>query len=158
MDEYSKMLGWWTEKAQGFEGGSYAKFRNTYYAAWKERWPDWNSQHAQTSSMVVYSAIQLWKRKSSGPRRLELRVPFAVLSPRVVKVERGLLRVSTTIRGFGYVELIPNSSHQQRLLEQAEKGLWQLGQVIMTREWAVISFIRDVDLVAERQPELGYPG
>jgi transposase len=154
IEEYSIMLGWWAEKAQGFEGRSYAKFRNTYYAAWRERWPDWNSQHAQTSSMVVYSAIQLWRRKPGGPRRLELRVPFAVLSPRIVKVEHGLLRVSTTIRDFGYAELIPNNSYQQKLLEQAEEKLWQLGQVILTPEWTIIPFTKDLDITRERHLEL----
>lgn len=154
MEEYSRMVGWWAEKARGFGGGSYARFRNTYYAAWKKRWPEWNSQHAQTSSMVAYSALSLWRKRVKTPRMLELRMAFAVLSPRVVKVEHSLLRISTTIRSFGYAELIPNSSHQQKILEQVEEGLWQLGQVILTPGWAIISFIRDVDLTAEKQPEL----
>lgn len=154
MEEFIKMLGWWAERARGFGDGPYARFRNTYYAAWKKRWPEWNSQHAQTSSMVAYSALSLWRKRAKTPRKLELRMAFAVLSPRVVKVEHSLLRISTTIRSFGYVELISNSSHQQKILEQAEEGLWQLGQVILTRGWAVIPFIRDVDLTAERQLEL----
>lgn len=154
MEEYSKMVGWWAERARGFGGGPYSRFRNAYYAAWRGRWPRWNSQHGQTSSMVAYSTLNLWKKPEHRPRRLEPHTPFAVLSPRVVKVEHSLLRISTTIRSFGYAELVPNSPHQQKLLEQAGEGLWQLGQVILTLEWAIIPFIEDVDMAAERPLEL----
>jgi len=63
----------------------------------------------------------------------------------MLKIEKGYLRITarrTKVKEdrYIYVELEPLNKQQRELLKQVEKRLWKIGQVILAREWALISF------------------
>jgi len=150
--EYPKMVEWWIERAEGFSGGSFATFRKKFYKEWKEDWKGYHSQHAQTSCLVAYSALQLWRSPAERLKFSELKWHFAVVSPKLVRIENGWLCFATKLERTAHVRLIPDSPRQKRLIEQAENGYWQIGQSIVTPEWTVIPFTRYVNLTSEGEP------
>ena len=150
MVQYPNMVKWWINRAEEFSEGAFNKFRNQFYEAWKKEWKGYNSQHAQTSSLVAYSALQLWKGDAERSKPLELKWNFAVISPRIVKIEDGTLVFPTKIPKKAHVRLIAENPRQQALLEQAQNAHWQVGQSILTPEWCSIPFTRYLDLTSEK--------
>lgn len=151
MAEYPKMVEWWIKRTVEFGGGSYAVFRKHFYKEWKKEWDGYYSQHAQTSSLVAFSGVQLWKKPDERLKIPELKWRFIVVSPREVKIEKGELLFSTKIGEIAHVKIIPEDQRLRRLLVQAENGYWQVGQSIVTPEWAVVSFTSYLDLSTERE-------
>jgi hypothetical protein len=151
--EFGQMVEWWVENGLKTPKKSYSEFRRAFYEKWRRRWEGWHSQHAQTSSMVAYKLLKLsTKHRISIPT--VFKMPLAFLSPWTVKLENKILRVSIGERTYGYVKLFPDSKHQQKLLEQAEAGLWKIGQTTITPRWAIITFTTTLNLQEESKPEL----
>ena len=150
MVQYPNMVKWWINRAGEFTVGSFSKFRNQFYEDWKKDWKGYNSQHAQTSSLVAYSALQLWKGDAEKTKSLDLKWNFAVISPRIVRIEDGGLVFPTKLSKHAHVKLIPENPRQQALLEQAANEHWQIGQSIITAEWCTVPFTRYLDLASEK--------
>jgi len=150
MAQYPNMVKWWAGHTAEFTEGSFSKFRNQFYEAWKREWKGYNSQHAQTSSLVAYSALQLSKGNAEKLKSLELKWNFAVISPRIVKIEDCELVFPTKLSRHAHVKLIPENPRQQTLLEQATNKHWQIGQSIVTPEWCDVPFTRYLDLTLEK--------
>ncbi|MEM2597733.1 MAG: hypothetical protein QXT50_03595 [Thermofilum sp.] len=140
IQEFALMVKWWAERGRDFEGGPYEKFRKKHYSEWVERWRGWNRQLIHTSVHVAYERLKLSERPENRPKTVNLNVNFAIIHPRMVRVERGRLRISTVRGAYAYARLIPESRHQERLLEQAEAGVWSVGQVVLTERLAVVPF------------------
>ncbi|MEM2778321.1 MAG: hypothetical protein QXH00_06495 [Candidatus Jordarchaeales archaeon] len=138
--EFASMVKWWAERGRDFEGGPYEEFRKKHYGEWCERWRDWNRQLIHTSVHVAYERLKLSESPENRPKTVNVDVNFAVVHPKMVKVEGGRLRVSTVKEGYAYVKLIPKCLHQKRLLEQVEAGVWRIGQTVLTEKWAVLPF------------------
>jgi len=151
LDIYPKMVKWWIEKAAEFSGGSFAAFRKKFYQEWKEDWKGYHSQHAQTSCLVAYSTLRLWKGQVERLKTSELKWSFAVISPLLTRIENGELCFATKIDKTANVRLTPDSPRQEKLLMQAENGYWQVGQSIVTPKWTVIPFNRYIDLTSKRE-------
>ena len=149
MAQYPNMVMWWIKRAGAFSEGSFSKFRNQFYEAWKNEWKGYNSQHAQTSSLVAYSALQLWRGTAEKAKPMELKLSFAVISPRNVKIEDGQLVFPTRLSRHAHVKLVPENPRQQVLLEQAANEHWQIGQSIVTPQWCAVPFARYLDLTSE---------
>lgn len=150
MVQYPNMVRWWISRAEEFTEGSFNMFRNQFYEAWKNEWKGYNSQHAQTSSLVAYSALQLWKERFEITKSLELKWNFAVISARIVKIEDGTLVFPTKLAKKAHVKLFAENARQQTLLEQAQNEHWQVGQSILTPEWCAVPFTRFLDLTSEK--------
>jgi hypothetical protein len=150
MVQYPNMVKWWINRAGEFTEGSFSKFRNQFYEGWKKEWKGYNSQHAQTSSLVAYSALQLWKESAEKTKALELKWNFAVISPRIAKIEDCKLVFPTKLPKKAHVKLIAENPRQQVLLEQAQNEHWQVGQSILTPEWCAVPFTRYLDLSSEK--------
>lgn len=150
ISQYPNMVTWWINHAKEFSGGSFSKFRKQFYTAWRNAWKGYNSQHAQSSSVVAYSSLQLSKENAAKPVTLELKLSFAVISPRIARIADGALVFPTTLSKHGHVKLIPENPRQQMLLEQAENKHWQVGQAIVTSEWSVVPFTRFLDLASDK--------
>ena len=142
--EFPKMVEWWVEMPKMFKGGSFAHFRKRFYGSWRKEWEGWHSQHAQTSCLVAYTVLQMWRKTGERTRGFGFR--FSVISPRVVWIEGGNLCFSTRIGCTGCVGLFPRNKHQKMLLEQAELEKWRVGQTILTPKWSVVPFTRYLDL------------
>lgn len=138
--EFASMVKWWAERAHGFSGRSYTDLRKAFYAEWTARWPSFNRQLIHTSASVASSKLQLQRRPEERPRHPDVEVRYAVLHPKMLKVAGNTLRISVAKGAYAYVELLPKSSHCERLLRQTEDGLWQLGQAVLTEKWIAISF------------------
>ena len=150
--QYPNMVNWWinqtsTVTAEEVPAGSFNEFRNHFYKNWKKGWNGYNSQHAQTSSLVAYSVLKLSKQLQT---KEELRYSFAVVSPRIVKIEDEKLVFPTKLSNKAHVQLIPKNPTQQALLEQVQNNHWQLGQSFLTAEWCAIPFTRFLDLTLEK--------
>jgi len=52
------------------------------------------------------------------------------------------------------VKLNPRDRRQSLLLEQAEKGVWRIGQVLLTGEWALIPLLKEAELLEAIDPVL----
>jgi hypothetical protein len=153
--EFRRMVEWWIEKARDSPRTlNYPEFRKRFYREWKEKWEGWNTQHAHTSSMLAYSLIRAYKPPSVRPEKPKFRTPVAVIHYWTVKLENGGLTVSTENGRKAYIRLEAKTRHQQKLLSQAKKGLWKIGQVILTPEWAIISFTKEINLEKENHPEI----
>jgi hypothetical protein len=81
---------------------------------------------------------------------LELKWNFAVISPRIAKIENRALVFPTKLPKRAHVKLIAENPRQQTLLEQAENEHWQVGQSILTPEWCSVPFTRYLDLASEK--------
>ncbi len=150
MVQYPNMVKWWISRAEEFVDGSFNKFRNQFYETWKNEWKGYNSQHAQTSSLVAYSALQLWKERSEKVKSLDLKWNFAVISARIVKIEDGALVFPTKLAKKAHVRLTAENPRQQLLLEQAQNEHWQVGQCTLTPEWCAVPLTRLLDLSVEK--------
>jgi len=142
IQEFALMVKWWAEKGEGFEGGPYEEFRKRHYNEWVERWPEWNRQLIHTSVHVAYDRLNLSAKPEDRPKTVNLDVNFAVLHPKMLKLEGERLRISVSSGrgGYAYARLIPKGFHQKKLLEQAQSGLWVLGQAIITKNWIMLPF------------------
>ncbi|MGD6805870.1 MAG: hypothetical protein ACQCN4_02805 [Candidatus Bathyarchaeia archaeon] len=147
--QYPNMVTWWIKRSQEFKEGSFSTFRNQFYDSWKKDWVGYNSQHAQTSSLVAYSALNLSKKKpQTNP--IELKWNFAVISPRIAKIEDETIVFPTKLTKKAHVKLIAKNSREKVLLEQAQNEHWQIGQSFLTPEWCAVPFTRFIDLTIER--------
>jgi hypothetical protein len=149
LGQYPNMVKWWISRAKEFNEGSFNEFRNQFYDTWKKDWSGYNSQHAQTSSLVAYSALNLSKQKPQI-KALELKWSFAVISPRLAKIEDKALVFPTKLSRKARIKLIAKTSQQEVLLEQAQNDHWQIGQSFLTPEWCAIPLTRFLDLTVER--------
>jgi hypothetical protein len=149
LNHYPTMVKWWVDQAKE-SPVSFSGFRNYFYNAWKSAWGTYNSQHAQTSCLVAYNLLKL----SEGQTRKEEEVKgnFAVISPRIVKIEDGeKLVFPTRPPKKGHVQLLPKNQTQKTLVEQAQNQYWQISQVFLTPNWCVIPFVRYLDLTKEKE-------
>ena len=163
LEEFPKMLEWWAEKALTYvdlRSGrqrdtryAYSMFRNAFYKEWREKWKEWNSQYAQTSSVVVHSSLQL-RHPNHASDKLNLRMRFATVHPKIVRVKDGVLRVSTRLEEYARIKLFPNSEYQRKMIDQAERRVWQIGHVFLTPEYTVIPLSKSIDISMERDPAL----
>ena len=90
------------------------------------------------------------ERGAEKTKSLDLKWNFAVISPRIVRIEDGGLVFPTKLSRHAHVKLIPENPRQQALLEQAANEHWQVGQSIVTPEWCAVPFTRYMDLASEK--------
>ena len=90
------------------------------------------------------------ERGAEKTKSLDLTWNFAVISPRIVRIEDGGLVFPTKLSRHAHVKLIPENPRQQALLEQAANEHWQVGQSIVTPEWCAVPFTRYMDLASEK--------
>jgi hypothetical protein len=140
IEEFAAMVRWWAEKAKGFPGRDYTGLRKTFYAEWVQKWPTLSRQLIHTSACVAASKLKLQRSVEERPKHPDVEVSYAVLHPKMLKITRGMLRVSTAKGQYCYIQLKPKNSYQKRLIEQAEEGLWQIGQAVLTKSWVMIPF------------------
>ncbi|MEM3489366.1 MAG: hypothetical protein QXO75_06910 [Nitrososphaerota archaeon] len=145
IDTFNRMVKWWVDRAGSQRWSSYRGFRGSFYRDWLKAFPEWSTQLAHTSSLEAYSRIRLYREPREWAIAAELNTPVAVLHPKMLKIEKGYLRITarrTKVKEdrYIYVELEPINKQQRELLKQVEKRLWKIGQVILAREWALISF------------------
>ena len=140
IEEFAAMVRWWAEKAKGFPGRDYTGLRKAFYAEWVQKWPALSRQLIHMSACVAASKLKLQRGVEERPKRPDVEVSYAVLHPKMLKVARDMLRVSKAKGEYCYVQLKPKNSYQRKLLEQAEEGLWQVGQAVLTRSWVMIPF------------------
>jgi hypothetical protein len=145
LNQFPNMVKWWTEQAKE-PPTAFSVFRNYFYSAWKIRWCDYNSQHAQTSSLTAYNLLRLSKMQTLR----ELKCSFAVISPRIVKIEDEKLVFPTKLSKKTHVQLVPKNPTQKTLLEQTQNEYWQIGQIFLTPNWCAIPFTRYLDLTCEK--------
>jgi len=156
---FPRMVEWWIGKAERImEGGlrrpvRYSEFRDMHYHEWRREFTDWNTHYAQTSSLVAYTETRL-RFPSYVRKGLRVKANFAVIHPNIVAVRNGCLRISTKPRLYSYVKLNPRDRRQSLLLEQAEKGVWRIGQVLLTGEWALIPLLKEAELLEAIDPVL----
>ncbi|MDR0460621.1 MAG: hypothetical protein LBH62_04190 [Nitrososphaerota archaeon] len=146
LSQYYRMVEWWTDhEKESFL--SFSGFRNQFYKSWRNDWKGYNSQHAQTSSLVAYNMVRLSKGQSIG----ELKRSFAVVSPRIAKIEDEKLVFPTKQSKKAHVQLLPKNPTQKTLLEQAQNQYWQIGQIFLTPDWCAIPFTKYLDLTKEKE-------
>jgi len=146
--QYTHMINWWLThgKQTAQEFGDFNAFRNKFYSEWKTDWKGYNSQHAQTSCMFAFKALNSKVQKSE-----ELQQRFVIVSPVLAKVEEKQTFVFTTLQAKkARVTLVPKTVAQGVLLEQALNMYWQIGQVFLTPTWCAIPFSREIDLTQEK--------
>ena len=159
LETFPRMVEWWIGKAERIiEKGlrrpvRYSEFRNMHYHEWCREFADWNTHYAQTSSLVAFTETRL-RFPSYVRRGLKVEANFAVIHPNIVAVRNGCLRISTRPKLYSYVKLNPRDRRQALLLEQAEKGVWRIGQVLLTREWALIPLLKEAELLEALDPAL----
>ncbi|MDR0373489.1 MAG: hypothetical protein LBI79_08045 [Nitrososphaerota archaeon] len=146
--QYPNMVRWWINRGKE-SAKSFGAFRGRFYRDWRMDWKGYNSQHAQTSSLVAYSVLSRPNQVQTGEVR---GGSFAVVSPRIVKVEDQQLVFSTMLAKRACVRLFPKNSTQRVLLEQAQNECWQIGQSLLTSQWCVIPFTKVFDLASENDP------
>jgi len=159
LEEFPRMVEWWIGKAESLiERGlrrpvRYSEFRNMHYYEWCRAFSGWNAYYAQTSSLVAYTETRL--RFPGGARRgLRVKTRFVVIHPNMVGVRNGCLKVSTKPRVFSYVKLAPKDRRQELLLEEAERRIWRIGQVLLTRDWALLPLLKQAELLEALDPVL----
>jgi len=148
--QYPRMINWWItrgrETVQEFK--DFNAFRNKFYSEWKTDWKSYNSQHAQTSCMFAFKTLN-----SNMPKNSEMKQSFVIISPVLAKIEENKTFVFTTLQTKkARVNLVSKTSAQSVLLEQALNKYWQIGQVLLTPNWCVIPFTREIDLTQEKDP------
>lgn len=146
--QYPRMIDWWftrgKESTQPFK--NFNAFRNQFYSEWKVDWRGYNSQHAQTSCMFAFKALN-----SNMQKRVEWKQSFVIVSPVLAKVEENQTLAFTTMQTKkARVTLVAKTSAQGVLLEQALNMYWQIGQVLLTPTWCAIPFSREIDLTQEK--------
>lgn len=108
---------------------------------------------AQTRSLVAYTEMRL-RFPSYVRRGFRVKAKFAIIHPNIVAARNGYLRISTKPRLYSFVKLNPSDRRQSLLLEQAEKGVWRIGQVLLTGEWALIPLLKEIELLEAIDPVL----
>jgi len=152
LSQYLRMIDWWFVHGRDVvqEFRDFNAFRNKFYSTWRVDWRGYNSQHAQTSCMFAYKALNLKVQKSE-----ELRQSFVIVSPVLAKVEENQTLVFTTVQTKkARVKLVAKTTAQSVLLEQALNMYWQIGQVFLTPTWCAIPFSREIDLTQEKDTTL----
>ena len=149
LNQYPNMVKWWIEQAKE-SPVSFSGFRNHYYSAWKNAWSNYNSQHAQTSSLSAYNMLKL----SKGQPIEELKYSFAVISPRIVKIEDEKLVFPTKQTKKARIQLFPKNQTQKTLLEQTQNKYWQINQILLTPNWCTIPLTRYLNLTQEKEDNL----
>jgi hypothetical protein len=149
LNHFPNMVKWWTDQVKE-SPTAFSVFRNHFYSAWKESWSDYNSQHAQTSSLTAYNMLRLSKMQ---PLK-ELKYSFAVVSQRIVKIEDEKLVFPTKLSKKAQVQLVPKNHTQTTLLEQTQNGYWKNGQIFLTPNWCAIPLTRYIDLTSEKEDTL----
>ncbi|MDR2203072.1 MAG: hypothetical protein LBE76_01970 [Nitrososphaerota archaeon] len=154
LSAYPRMINWWLtrgrESAVVFR--DFTALRNQFYNEWKEAWKGYNSQHAQTSCLLAFSML-----KSNVQIKAETALQnysFGCVSPALAKIEDEKLVFTTNLQKKTYVTLVPKTSVQCVLLEQAQNKHWQIGQVFLTPKWCNIPFTRYIDPTKEKDHPL----
>ena len=93
-------------------------------------------------------------RLSKGQPIEELKYSFAVISPRIVKLEDEKLVFPTKLSKKAHIHLLPKNPTQKTLLEQAQNQYWQIGQIFLTPNWCTIPLTRYLDLTKEKEDAL----
>ncbi|MDR2707674.1 MAG: hypothetical protein LBB87_02875 [Nitrososphaerota archaeon] len=146
---FRKFVQWWLDQAVG-SYRSYDDLRDSFYGKWRVDWKGYSSQHAQTSSLIAYGML-----KSSNQPSVKENLSFAVISPSIVKLEEGgRLVFPIGLAKKACVQLVPKTTMQQVLLEQALNGYWKLGQTFLTDKWCAIPFTRYLDLTKDEKDSL----
>jgi hypothetical protein len=146
--QYRKLVQWWIDQASETHR-SYDGLRDNFYSKWRVDWAGYNSQHAQTSSLVAHSILKSSKQTST--KEENFGYSFAVVSPSIVKIEDcERLVFPTRFAKKAQVRLITKTVAQRVLLEQAQNGYWKLGQTLITDKWCAIPFTRKLDLTSEK--------
>jgi len=149
LPQYVRMVRWWLGREKEV-GQVFRLYRNMHYVEWKRAWKGYQSQHAQSSSVIAYSALKAKER--NGCEVGVLGDGFASLSSRIVRVEGEKLVFPTVLSRRACVQLIIERGVQRVLLEQAQNRHWLVGQVYLTSNYCVIPFTRFVDLSGELDP------
>ncbi|MDR0373111.1 MAG: hypothetical protein LBI79_06095 [Nitrososphaerota archaeon] len=151
MPQYLNMVEWWLVRGREFAQRvrEFNVFRNQLYSEWAMDWKGYNSQHAQTSCLFALRALN-----ANVQSKQELKSSFAVVSPVSVKIEGKKFIFVTKHAKKAHVELLPKTSVQCVLLEQAQNQHWKIGQVFLTPKWCAVPFSKDLDLTQERDPAL----
>ncbi|MDR2707451.1 MAG: hypothetical protein LBB87_01720 [Nitrososphaerota archaeon] len=149
LNKYPNMVKWWIDQAKDMPA-SFSGFRNHFYGAWKYAWSNYNSQHAQTSSLAAYNMLKL----SKGQSIEELKYSFAIISPRIVKLEDEKLVFPTKLSKKAHIQLLPKNQTQKTLLEQTQNKYWQINQILLTPNWCTIPLTRYLNLTQEKEDDL----
>jgi len=149
LSQYPRMVDWWLSRGQDAtqEFMDFNAFRSHFYSEWKNDWKNYNSQHAQTSCSFAFKAL-----KAKVQSKDELKQSFAFVSPVLAKIEDKTLVFTTRQNKKARVELVPKTSAQCVLLDQAQNQYWQVGQVFLTPKWCSMPFARSLDLTKENDP------
>lgn len=144
--QYRGMVEWWAVRGKE-STSSFRELRNRFYGDWRVDWAGYNSQHAQTSSLVAHNVL---KSKVQPVEEVLRGSSFVVVSPRIARIEGERLVFPTRQAKKAYVRLVPKNSSQKVLLEQVQNKYWQLGQVFLTPKWCAIPLMRFLDLTKEK--------
>jgi hypothetical protein len=146
LPQYRSMVEWWIARGKKSDA-SFRELRNCFYRDWKTDWKGYNSQHAQTTSLVAHNI-----HKFSETQTIEkVQGSFIVVSPRIAKIEDGQLVFPTKQPKKAHVQLVPKNSTQKSLLEQTQNKYWQIGQIFLTPKWCTIPLTRLLDLTKEEK-------
>jgi hypothetical protein len=151
LPQYQGMVKWWLQQDKGVDQ-KFGSFRNQHYLNWRNHWVGFNSQHAQTSSMLAYTALTTVKEQNQ--QKTQLYGGSAVISIRLVQIKDEALFFSTKPPKKAKIQLLPKTSQQKILLEQTQNGYWQPGQVYLTHTYCQIPFTRHIDLTKEKDPAI----
>ena len=150
ISEFVKMVIWWAEKTRSDKTAmeepiKFERLRSQHYKEWVKEWPDWNKQLAHTSAVQALNRLKAYKPPDRRPVEVELTTPAAVIHPEMIRVEGDFLRISVRrdsglLYKYSYVKLTPLSGLGAALLRQAEAGMWDLGQAVLTYKWVLLTF------------------
>ncbi|MDR2203766.1 MAG: hypothetical protein LBE76_05665 [Nitrososphaerota archaeon] len=154
LSTYPRMVNWWLTRGQDSTQTfrDFTALRNQFYNEWKETWKGYNSQHAQTSCLLAFSMLK--SKVQNKAETLLLNGSFACVSSALAKVEEEKLVFVTNLQKKAQVTLVPKTSGQCVLLEQAQNKYWQIGQVFLTSKWCNIPFTRYIDPTKENDRPL----
>ena len=141
LDVFGRMIDWWLDKAP-LDFGSHTALRNKFYEEAKKTWFGWNSQHLETSSSLAYLLLK------RGAKQHALKL--AIVGAQAVSIKDLCLHVSLCPPKFGRVTLNVEDNQQHNLLKATEDRLCRLGQVILTANWVLITFIFEISVEHER--------
>jgi 1,2-phenylacetyl-CoA epoxidase catalytic subunit len=93
-------------------------------------------------------------RLSKGQPIEELKYSFAVISPRIIKIEDEKLVFPTKQSKKAHIQLLPKNQTQKTLIEQAQNQYWQINQILLTPNWCTIPLTRYLNLTQEKEDNL----
>jgi len=149
--QYHNLVEWWRTKVNETHH-SYSELRNNFYGQWRQDWKDYNSQHAQTSSLTAYNISKTLKQQATT-KDVGVGRSFAVISPRIAKITDTKLVFPTQLAKKACVQLNPKTTTQKILLEQAQNGYWKIGQTFLTEKWCTIPLTRCLDLTSNTKED-----